>query len=160
MTEGQGLGRSAIGTLVTSALSTANLVQNTKQVQAGVGTNAAAGSGAFADITFGTTSPTLSLEAGTWLIIATIANVGDSTQITVCDVRIRNTTGGATVGVEGSMPMFYDSVGDLPVPSHITLHGTITLASTSAVTLQSGNRTGAGNSIISTKTSIEAIRLY
>lgn len=119
------------------------------------GTNAAVQS-SWTTITFGTTSPSISLAAGTYLIFAQIT-VSASDVVSDGAFRIYDSTGAAAVGTAAGFTL--SAADESSHTQTVTLTARVTLASTSTVVLQSGNKTAGSATIISTDTHIGYVKL-
>lgn len=114
-------------------------------------------------VAFGTTSPTLSLVAGTWLVHVNlqvnVAATGLATDPDNYQFQLYNSTDAAVVGTLHSHTVSRNNNASvLPIYDQI-LTDVITLAATKSITAQAVNNTAARGTIIAVGTYIYAVRI-
>lgn len=112
-----------------------------------------------ATVTFGTTNPSLSLTAGTYLIMAVIGVTGANSVGTENNIQAQlyNSTDSATIGPLTPVDSGLSTSG---TPSfQIILQEIVVLAGTKTITIQALNSTASAGSVVSTLTKLIAIRI-
>lgn len=108
-----------------------------------------------AAVVFGTTSPSLSLPAGTYLLVGGLSFSGGTTGDAV-QGQLLNSTGAAAIGV-----VHQDTV-NLAVGTDVAdmvMIDTVTLSVQSTVTMQAANATGARGTVIAANSYLVAVRI-